>query len=62
MEVPGLGVTLEQQLQACATSQQHQIWATSVTCAAARSNIKSFNPLSEARNQTLILMDNMLGS
>ena len=41
IEVLGLGVKSELQLQAYATAQQHQIWATSATYAAAHGNAKS---------------------
>ena len=56
MEIPGLGVKLELQLPACATTTamrdltfvcnpRHSLWQHLI-----------LNPLSEARDQTLILM------
>ena len=62
MEVSGLGVEMELQLQAYATAIAtldlshicnlcHSLWQHQI-----------LNPLSEARYQTCILMDTMLGS
>ena len=55
--VPSLGVKSEPQLPAYTTTTATQIWATSATYTTAHGNIGSFNPLSEARHQTHVLMD-----
>ena len=41
--------------------EQCGIWAISVTYTTAHGNAKSFNPLSEARDWTCVLMDNSRG-
>ena len=53
MEVPRLGV--KQELAAYTTATPDQ--AASATYTTAHSNVRSFNPLRRARDQTHILMD-----
>ena len=55
--VPRLGIELELQLPAYATA----IATTSVTYTTAHDKARSFNPLSEAKDRTHILMDTILG-
>ena len=50
MEVPRLGVELELQLQPTLQPQQHRIRAISATYTTAQGTIRSFNPLSKARD------------
>ena len=57
MEVPRLRVQSELQLLACITATATRIRAPSVTYPTAHSNAGSLSPLSEARDQTLVLMD-----
>ena len=59
MEVHRLGVELELQLPAYTTATAMPDLTTSATCAAAcgSGNAGSFNPVSEASDQTCILMD-----
>ena len=59
MDVLRQGVELELQLGPTPQPPQHGIRDTTVTYAAACSHI--FNPLSEAREQTHILTETMLG-
>ena len=63
MEVPRLGLERELQLPAYTTATATcRIRATSVTYAACRLQQRwILNPLSEARNRTLILMETTLG-
>ena len=61
-EVPGLGIKLELWLQSTPQLQWYQIQATSATYAAAGGNAGSFTQLSEAKDQTCVLKDTMLGS
>ena len=56
MEVPRLVLNQNHSCWLMPQPQQHQIRATSVICTAACGNIGSFNPLSEARGQTHILV------
>ena len=62
MEVPGLGVKLERQLQAYTTAVATA--EPSLKCDLCRSSWQhqTLNPMSEAKNQTWVLMDVMLGS
>ena len=53
MEVPRLGVKQELAAYTTATADQ----AASATYTTAHSNVRSFNPLRRARDQTHILMD-----
>ena len=57
MEVPRLGVELELLLPVYATATATPEPNVSVTYPTAHDNARSFNPLSEARDQTHILMD-----
>ena len=57
MEVPRLRVKLELHLPAYATAQQHRIRALSVTYTHSSRQHWILNPLSEATDQTLTLMD-----
>ena len=58
MEVPRLGVELELQLPACGTAEQDPSHISHI-CDLPHSSwqLGIFNPLSEARDQTHILMD-----
>ena len=62
MEVPGLGVKLERQLQAYTTAVATA--EPSLICDLCRSSwqYQTLNPMSEAKNQTWVLMDVMSGS
>ena len=60
MEIPRHGVKLELQLEPVPQPQQHQIWAASVTYAAACGNAGSLT-LNEAMDWTHILTDTLLG-
>ena len=57
MNVPRLGVESELRLPAYATATASRIQAVSVTYSTALGNAGSFNPLSEARDRTHVLMD-----
>ena len=57
MEVPRLGVELELQLQADATAMAMPDPSHFATYTTAQGNTGPFNPLSEAKDQTQILMD-----
>ena len=59
MKVPRLGVKLELQLRPLPQPQQHQIWATSASCAIVWWQCWVLKPLSEARDQTRILRDSV---
>ena len=61
MEVPGLGVESQLQLPAYATAQQYQIQTASTTYASLW-QCWILNPLSEARDQTWVVMKTMSGS
>ena len=61
MEIPWLGVKSELQVQAYTTAMATRIWVASVTYTTAN-GFQILNPLSEARDQTCILIDTMLGS
>ena len=56
MEVPGLGFKLELHLRPTPQPQQHRILATSTTY-----STPCIKPLSEARDQTCLLTETMLG-
>ena len=58
MEVPRLGVQLELQLQACAIATQDPSHICDLHCSSRQCQILS--PLSEARDQTHVLMDTNL--
>ena len=62
IEVPGLGVASEQQLQAYATAVTMPDLSCICHLYCSLQQYQILNPLSEARDQTCILMDTMLGS
>ena len=57
MEAPRLGHELELQLPAYTTATAMADTSLSETYTSAHGNAGSFNPLSEARDQTHVLMD-----
>ena len=57
MEVPRLGAESEVHPLAYATATAMPVWAASATYATGHGNAGAFNPLSEARDWTHVLMD-----
>ena len=55
MEIPVPGVESKLQLLAYITPQQHWVRAASVTCAPSLQQCQSLSPLSEARDQTVLM-------
>ena len=62
MEVPRLGVELELQLLAYATATATLDLSCICNLCCSLQQLQTLNPLSEARDQTQVLRDTMLGS